>query len=105
MRFTLIIALVGLLLNLSISQEKLSDREKALKILREHFNKEREAKRKIEHELVKDYSLMFLQSYPKDDVSNVVLKHAKIPMSGMNLSVGYGVCMFHIEAVDIGENN
>jgi len=65
MRFTLIIALVGLLLNLSISQEKLSDREKALKILREHFNKEREAQRKIEHELVKDYSLMLLQSYLK----------------------------------------
>ncbi|CUU04955.1 hypothetical protein JGI3_01035 [Candidatus Kryptobacter tengchongensis] len=68
MRFHLIVAFLILLINLVISQEKLSDREKALKILREHFSKDREIKRELEYELIKNYSLMLLQSYPKSDV-------------------------------------
>ncbi|CUT04923.1 hypothetical protein, partial [Candidatus Kryptobacter tengchongensis] len=62
MRFHLIVAFLILLINLVISQEKLSDREKALKILREHFSKDREIKRELEYELIKNYSLMLLQS-------------------------------------------
>ncbi len=72
MKILLVIAFVGLLFNFSSSQEKLSDREKALKIFREHFSKEREEQRKSEHELVRNYSLLLFQSYPKSDVNRRV---------------------------------
>ncbi len=65
MRFFLIIWLIISLVNVSISQAKISDRERALKILREHFSKEREEQREIEHKIVKDYSIRVLQMYPK----------------------------------------
>ncbi len=51
-----------------ISQQKKSDREKALEILRGHFSKEREGQRKVEHKVILDYIMSGYEEIARNSV-------------------------------------
>jgi hypothetical protein len=55
LRRIFLILVCVLLVSPLISQQKKSDREKALEVLRGGFTKEREAQRKVEHQVISDY--------------------------------------------------